>query len=162
MIRKVSLTLAALVAAFVVPATSASAASTWQDSWNSYEAKASASPNGAVAVTYAEYLSVTQSNRAACGHFEANGNYSAPDVPAGVRADIARDKAPNYFHNARYGSLTGNGLPTVTYRSDHRGNYNLHVNGMTVIATRATTLHRAWVPDFRGAGCGVWTEIQTF
>lgn len=161
MIRRTLIVLAALVAAFLIPAGTATAASTWQDSWNSYEAKASARPNGAIAVTYAEYLNVTQQSRAACGHAVGDA-YIPPTAPASVRADMARDKAPNYFHNARYGSLTGNGLPTITYRSDHDGNYNLRVNGMTVIATRATTLHRAWVPDFRGAGCGVWTEIQTF
>lgn len=162
MIRRVLIVLAAL-AAFLVPAATAQAASTWQDSWNSYEAKASARPNGAVAVTYAEYLDVTQQSRAACGHFEGDA-YIPPAAPASVRADIARDKAPNYFHKTTRGDFhwTGNGLPGVTYRSDHAGNYNLRVNGMTVIATRATTLHRAWVPDFRGAGCGVWTEIQTF
>lgn len=139
----------------------AHAASTWQDSWNRYEARSSAAPNGALLISRAEYLDVTQQHRAACGHFEANGNYSAPDVPASVRADIARDTAPRYFHAVRYGNLTGNGSPTVTYRSDHAGNYDLFVNGMTVIATRSVTVHRAWVADFRGSGCDHWTEIQT-
>lgn len=166
MIRRALILLAALVAAFLLPAGSASATSGWQPEYNTHAAEWSAHVNGAVVVSYGEYLDVTQQNRAACGHVADNGDYVAPAVPASVKADIARDTAPRYFHAVKYGSLTGNGSQTVTYRSNYAGAYSLFVpgagaNGQTVTAYESMTVHRAWVADFRGAGCDVWTEIQT-